>query len=107
MYETATTYDLVQFNNVDFEYELKVKRGGVDFDFTGYSLKMQVRRNDLLIIAADDFVVSGNLVTILIPAADLLTVEPGKYRYDVVATDGTSTLRLVGGWFTLHDGVSR
>lgn len=95
----------------------KDKATGEVIDLTGYSARMQVRKNaasdpvlelttdvDGGIILSDE---DGWVITLLVPASDTAELPKGAYRYDLLMEDGDGFVtRLLEGAVTIKDRIT-
>jgi hypothetical protein len=85
--------------------------GGGVFNLTGYTTAAQMRKNYNSSTAVT-FATSQNgvygAITLALSAANTVSLEPGRYLYDVEITSGGGTVtRVVEGIVTVTPGMTR
>ena len=85
--------------------------GGSPFNLTGYTTAAQMRKNYNSSTAVT-FTTSQNgvygAITLSLSAANTVSLEPGRYLYDVEITSGGGTVtRVVEGIVTVTPGMTR
>ena len=85
--------------------------GGSPFNLTGYTTAAQMRKNYNSSTAVT-FSTSHNgaygAITLVLSAANTVSLDPGRYMYDVEITSGAGIVtRVVEGMVTVTPGMTR
>ena len=113
----AGTYHIVTDQGATFSRQLTWKDdSGTPVNLTSYTARMQLRTS----VANDSMVLelttsngrialggSAGTIDLTITAADMTTLPPLKYVYDLELVNGTVVTRLVQGTFTVRPEVTR
>ena len=85
--------------------------GGGVFNLTGYTTAAQMRKNynsSTAVTFATSHSGAAGIITLSLSAANTVSLEPGRYLYDVEITSGGGTVtRVVEGIVTVTPGMTR
>lgn len=109
------TRDFTIYQGSEFEVDIDYQEEGVDFDLSGYTAQLQIRLKDSstsTIYDTDDDVdsitISGNTVSIRIPAASTAAFTFRRAHYDLeITSDANKTYRILQGVMTLNKEITR
>jgi hypothetical protein len=113
----AGQYHIVTDQGATFTRQLTWKDDtGAAVNLTGYTARMQLRtsvQNDSVVLELTD--ANGRIalggaagtITLTVTAADMTTLPPLKYVYDLELVNGTVVTRLVQGTFIVRPEVTR
>jgi len=108
----ANSQDIFIDQGADFSAQVTVKRDGLDFDLTGYTLEAQIRKTMNASSSIVSFSVllnsdNSNVVELFLSSAQTTTLESKRYVYDLEATKDGNTYRLIQGHITVSPNVTR
>jgi Ethanolamine utilization protein EutJ (predicted chaperonin) len=85
--------------------------GNAVYNLTGYTVAAQMRKNyssSTAVTFSSSHNSSGGQITLLLTAANTISLEPGRYLYDVEITSAGGTVtRVVEGVATVTPGMTR
>lgn len=113
----AGTYHILTDGGATFSRQLTWKdETGTPVNLTSYTARMQLRtavQNDSMVLELStsngriSLGGSAGTIDLTITAADMTTLVPTKYVYDLELINGTVVTRLVQGTFTVRPEVTR
>jgi len=113
----AGQYHIITDQGATFTRQLTWKDDtGAAVNLTGYTARMQLRTsvaNDSVVLELTDsngrIALGGTAgtITLTVTAADMTTLPPQKYVYDLELVNGAVVTRLVQGTFTVRAEVTR
>ena len=113
----AGQYHIITDQGATFTRQLTWKDDtGAAVNLTGYTARMQLRtsvQNDSVVLELTDsngrIALGGTAgtITLTVTAADMTTLPPLKYVYDLELVNGAVVTRLVQGTFTVRPEVTR
>lgn len=82
------------------------------YDLTGYTADAQMRKHAGSSTAIDFTVTiaeptTTGQVTIDLTSEQTSNIKPGRYLYDIIITQGSSTTRVIEGMVLVREGVTR